>query len=213
VARAPGTAHDANAAGGDGTFADQLEHWLRADDTKTLGSLGDVFAEKAFAVTILLLMFLPALPLPTGGISHVFEGIVVVVASQMVLGRRTLWLPERWRRRPLGPLATDKAIPLMVRWVRRFERFSRPRGVRFFRSRWSPRVLGLLLIALAVTAAIAPPFSGLDTLPAMGAVAISLSIILEDVVLLGIGVVIGSGGAVIILTIGAAVLHLVRDLF
>jgi hypothetical protein len=196
----------------DENFTDELERWLHADGTKTLGSLGDVFAEKSFAVTILLLMFVPALPLPTGGITHVFEGITVVLAAQMVVGRQTLWLPDRWKRRELGPLTTDKAIPFMLRWVRRFERFSRPRGVWFFRSRWSSPILGLLLIGLATTAAIAPPFSGLDTLPALGAVAIALSIILEDVVLLAIGVVIGTGGAVVILTIGAAAARAVRDL-
>ncbi|MGQ0432325.1 MAG: exopolysaccharide biosynthesis protein [Microthrixaceae bacterium] len=194
-------------------FSDQLERWLTDDQAKTLGSLRDVFAERSFAVTILVLMFLPALPLPTGGITHVFEGIAVVVASQMVLGRRTLWLPARWRSRELGPLTTDRGIPFMVRWVRRCERFSRPRGVWFFRSDWSSRVLGLVLVGLAVSAALAPPFSGLDTLPAMGAVAVALSIILEDMVLLAIGVVVGSGGALVILTIGSAVLHVVRDLF
>lgn len=73
----------------DPTFTDELEHWLRGDDPKTLGSLAEVFAEKSFAVTILLLMFVPALPLPTGGVTHVFEGIAVVIAAQMVLGRRT----------------------------------------------------------------------------------------------------------------------------
>lgn len=197
----------------DETFADQLERWLHTPGPKTLGSLGDLVAEKSFAVTILFLMSVPALPLPTGGITHVFEAIAVVVAAQMVFGRRTFWLPDRWKRRELGPLATDKGIPLMLRWVRRFEGFSRPRGVWFFRSRWSSPFLGLLFIGLATTAAIAPPFSGLDTLPALGAVAIALSIIFEDVVLLAAGIVIGTGGAVIILTIGAAVVEVVRDLF
>ena len=68
-------------------FSDQLEQWLGSDDPKTLGTMGDVFAEKSFAVTIMLLMFVPALPLPTGGITHVFEVIVVVLAAQMVIGR------------------------------------------------------------------------------------------------------------------------------
>lgn len=197
---------------GHDAFSDQLDRWLRADDPKTLGSLGDVFAEKAFAVTILTLMFVPALPLPTGGITHVFEGIAVVVAAQMLVGRRTLWLPQRWRQRELGPLTTDKGIPFMVRWVRRFERFSRPRGTWFFRSRWSSPILGLLLMGLATTAAIAPPFSGLDTLPALGAVAVALSIILEDYVGLAIGIAIGCGGALIIVTIGAAVVQVLRNL-
>ncbi len=92
------------------------------------------------------------------------------------------------------------------------ERFSRPRGVRFFRQRWALRVLGLILIAFAIGAAVAPPFSGLDTLPALGAVAVALSIILEDVVVLAVGVVVGTGGIVLILTVGAALFRLLRGL-
>ena len=112
-------------------FSDQLERGFEAM-AKTLGALGDLFEEKGFAAAILLLMFVPALPLPTGGISHLFEVITVVFAAQMVLGRRTIWLPERWRRRGLGAVTTDKAIPFMIRWIRRVERISRPRGARLF---------------------------------------------------------------------------------
>ena len=195
-----------------GTFADELEAWLRGDGPKTLGSLEGVFEEKTFATTILFLMFVPALPLPTGGVTHLFEAIAVVVAGQMVLGRRTMWLPGKWKRRELGALTTDKAIPFMVRWVRRFERFSRPRGVHIFEQRWSLRLLGLLLIVFAVAAGLAPPFSGLDTLPAKGAVIVALAIILEDVVILGIGAAVGLGGAALIVTIGAAVVRFVQDL-
>lgn len=196
----------------DEPFSDQLERWLRSDGQKTLGALNDVFAEKSFAVAVLLLMFLPALPLPTGGISHVFEAITIVFAGQMVLGRRTIWLPERWKPRELGPTTTGKAIPLMGRWIRRVERFSRPRGAWLFEQGWMLRILGLLVMALAVGAAVAPPFSGLDTLPAFGAVAIALSIILEDVAVLAIGIVIGAVGVTLIVTIGAAVVRILGNL-
>src|SRR4051794_36890136 len=103
-------------------FSDQLERWLRSDGKKTLGSLGDVFGEKSFAVTILLLMFLPALPIPTGGVTHVFEVVTVLLAFQMVLGRDQIWLPVRFRRRELGAATTGKAIPFILRRVRWFER-------------------------------------------------------------------------------------------
>ncbi len=197
----------------DPTFSDQLEDWLRSEQPKTLRALGDVFGEKSFAVTILFLMFVPALPLPTGGVTHVFEVITVVLAAQMVLGRRTIWLPQRWQRRELGALTTGKAVPFMIRRIRWFERFSRPRGARLFRQRSFLRLLGLVLIGLAVAAAAAPPFSGLDTLPALGAVAVALAIILEDVVVLGIGLAVGTAGVALILTVGAALLHFARHLF
>ena len=74
------------------------------------------------------------------------------------------------------------------------------------------RLLGLFLMAFAIGAALAPPFSGLDTLPAMGAVVISLAIILEDVIVLAIGIVIGAGGIGLIFTIGTALVQLIRNL-
>lgn len=193
-------------------FSDELERWLRSDRSKTLGALGAVFAERSFAVAILLLMFLPAAPLPTGGVSHVFEAITVLLASQMVLGRRTIWLPRRWQRHELSAATTDKALPFIMRTVRRVEKVSRPRAASLFEQRWMLRLLGLLLIVFAGGAAFAPPFSGLDTLPALAAVAVALSIILEDVIVLAVGIAVGIGGIALILTVGTALVHLVRSL-
>jgi hypothetical protein len=194
-------------------FSVQLERWLVGDGPKTIGGLGEVFAEKAFAVTILLLMFLPALPLPTGGISHVFEGITVFVALQLVIGRRTPWLPARWKHRELGPTTTEKGLPFMIRRIRWFERFSRPRVTFLFTNRLPLAFIGVLLVGLAAGAALSPPFSGLDTLPALGAVVVALSIILEDALLLVIGVAIGTGGIAISLTLGTAVVQLLKRIF
>jgi hypothetical protein len=193
-------------------FSDELERWLRDDTPKTLGALRRVFAGKSFAVTILLLMFVPALPLPTGGITHVFELITILLAAQMVIGRDTIWLPKRWHDRELGTLTTGKAIPFIVRQVRRFERLSRPRGAVLLERRWFVRLLGLAFIALAIAALLAPPFSGLDTFPALGAVVLALGIILGDVVIVGIGALIGLGGIALILTIGAALFHFISRL-
>jgi hypothetical protein len=158
-------------------------------------------------------MFVPALPLPTGGITHVFEAITVLLGAEMVFGSRTIWLPARWRDRELGETTTKKAIPFMVRRIRWFERFSRRRGARLFQQRWFLRVLGLIVIALAAAAAIAPPFSGLDTVPALGAVVVALAIVLEDVLILGIGVMIGAGGIALIVTLGALLVRFIRNLF
>ena len=189
----------------DRQFSDELEEWLQGDRVKTLGVLGEAFGEKSFAVTILLLMFVPALPLPTGGITHVFEVITVIVAMQMVLGRRTIWLPRRFEQRELGATITGKAVPFIIRRVRWFEKFSRPRFAGLFGQRWFARILGLVIIGFTAGAALAPPFSGLDTLPALGVVTISLAIILEDVVVLGAGA--------LIVTIGAALASFLRGLF
>lgn len=193
-------------------FSDQLEEWLRDGSPKTLGGLGAAFGEKSFTVAIMLLMFVPALPLPTGGVSHVFEVIAALLAAQMVAGRSTIWLPKRWRARPLGAVATGKAIPAVTRWTRRLERLSRRRGVALLERRSAQRAVGLVLMATAVTALLSPPFSGLDTLPGLAAVAICMGTVMGDVVLVGAGLALELGGAVLILTVGAAALHWLQAL-
>ena len=190
-------------------FSAQLERWLSSDEPKTLGGLDRVFAHKSFAVAVMLLMLLPATPLPTGGVSHVFELIAVVLAAEMVIGRRMIWLPGRWRHRSLGPLATDRAIPKVAGWMKRVERFSKPRAAWLFHQGWVLRLLGLVLAVFAIAAALAPPFSGLDTFPALGAVFVCLAIVMEDALLLGAGLLIGTGGIVLIITVGATVVHVI----
>ncbi|HYW29628.1 MAG TPA: exopolysaccharide biosynthesis protein [Gaiellales bacterium] len=191
------------------SFSEEVVAWLRSDEPKTLGAMNDRFAEEGFAVNIMMLMLLPALPLPTGGVTHVFEAITVLLAAQMVLGRRSVWLPDRFKRRQLGSLTTDRAIPVVARWIGRVERISKPRGTWLFDRGPAMRLIGLVLMAFAIAAALAPPFSGLDTLPALGAVVVCLSIVLRDVVLLGIGIVLGALGIALILTLGTAVVHFV----
>lgn len=194
---------------GESTFSAQLKAWVESDGPKTIGDLGTTFGEKSFAVTILFLMFIPALPLPTGGITHVFEAITILLAGEMVIGARSIWLPSRWRDRVLGPATMNKAVPFMMRRIRWLEQFSKPRGAYLFHRQWFLRFLGVVLVGLALTCGLAPPFSGLDTLPALGAVFVVLSIILEDVVALAIGLAVGVGGAVLLFTLGAAIFRLI----
>jgi hypothetical protein len=194
-------------------FSDELDAWLERDGEKTIGALEEVFDERTFAVTILLLMAPTALPVPTGGITHVFELATVLLAAEMVAGRRTVWLPESWRKRPLGRGITEKAIPALIRLVRRCERWSRPRANRVIEHAVGWRLLGLLIAALTVSAALAPPFSGLDTLPGLGVVLIALAILLRDLVVAAIGLVIGLAGTALSIAVGTAIARAVRDLF
>ncbi|MEI6447554.1 MAG: exopolysaccharide biosynthesis protein [Actinomycetes bacterium] len=194
-------------------FSDRLEGWLKSEGPKTLGGLDHVFAEKSFAVAILLLMFLPALPLPTGGLSHAFSAIAMLIALQMVIGANSIWLPEKWKHRELGEAITGKAIPLMAKRIRWFERFAKPRGAWLLDRKWFIRLMGLSLFGLALATWFAPPFSGLDTFPAMGAVVICLGLIVGDLLVVGIGAVIGVGGVTLIVTLGAAAVQVVKGIF
>ena len=131
----------------------------------------------------------------------------------MLLGRRTMWMPERWRTRPLGERMLTKALPFMVRRIEWFEKISRPRMAALLATPVAERLYGLGFVVFAAFAMVAPPFSGLDTLPAMGAVVLALSLLLSDVILAAIGLVLGGVGIVLIFTIGVAAYELVTRFF
>jgi hypothetical protein len=189
--------------------SDQLERWLTGDSDKTLGSLIDLVEEKSFAILFVLLLGVPALPLPTGGATHVFEIIAVLLALELIAGRDKIWLPQRWCRLELAGDRQQRFITGLMKLIRRLERFSRPRLRFLFDHRLSNIVFGLLVIGGCVGAFLAPPFTGLDTLPALGVVLLSLGVLLEDFVLVIVALVVGAAGIVLEVVLGKAAINLI----
>jgi len=86
----------------DEKLSDALARWLAGEGNKTLRGLVEMFEEKSFAILFVVLLGVPALPLPTGGATHVFEIVAVLLAVQLIAGRTRIWLPRRWRTLELG---------------------------------------------------------------------------------------------------------------
>jgi hypothetical protein len=194
-------------------LSDQLEGWLASDGEKTLGSLVDTFGDKSFAILFVLLLGVPALPLPTGGATHVFEIIAALIALELIAGRHEVWLPQRWRALELAGERQQRFIASLMKLIRRLERFSRPRLSFLFRWRFSDIVFGFLVIGGSAGAFFAPPFSGLDTLPALGVVLLSLGVLLEDFAVAAVGILVGITGVALETILGAAAIHGLRTIF
>jgi hypothetical protein len=193
--------------------SDAIDRWLKGEGDKTLGGLIEVFEEKSFAILFVLLLGVPALPLPTGGATHVFEVIAVLLALQLIAGRDEIWLPERWRGLDLAGPRRQKFIAGLMRMIRRLERFSKPRFRFLFEHRLTNIVFGLLVIGGSAGAFFAPPFTGLDTLPALGVVLLSLGILLEDVIVVALGILVGAAGVVLEVILGSAAIKGIGNLF
>lgn len=188
-------------------FGEQLEQAIAEAADTTVGDLIEMFGEKSFAILFVLLLGVPALPLPTGGATHVFEIVALLLALQLIVGRRGIWLPRRWRTLRLGGRGRTRFLAALLKLVRWLERFSRPRLSGVFGHRASNSVFGALAACGSVAAFVAPPFSGLDTLPALGVVIVSLGVLLEDIVVVAAGVTVGAAGIVLVVVIGKAVLE------
>ena len=194
-------------------LSDELEQWLNGEGEKTLGSLVEAFGEKSFAILFVLLLGVPALPVPTGGATHVFEIIAALIALELIAGRREVWLPARWQRLSLGGDRQQRFLASLMRFIRRLERISRRRFAFVFHHRLSDIVFGVLVIGGSAAAFFAPPFTGLDTLPALGVVLISLGMLLEDALIACAGVIVAVVGVALELVLGAAAVHGIRSLF
>jgi hypothetical protein len=187
--------------------SDALQGWLEGESDKTLGSLIEVFGEKSFAILFVFLLGVPALPLPTGGATHVFEIIAALLALQLIVGRDQIWLPKKWCKLELAGPRQQKFIAGLMKLIRRLERLSRPRLRFLFNNRLSNSVFGVLVIGGTAGAFFAPPFTGLDTLPALGVVLLSLGVLLEDVIVVAVGLIVGVGGVLLEIIVGSAVVH------
>ena len=185
-------------------FSDELESWVEGPRPVTIGGLANAIDERSFAVVLAVLLFPSALPIPTGGVTHVFELVAARVAGQMVVGRRELWLPKWMARHELGEKLTEKGIPAIIRRVRWFERLARPRLARLLDTRVATSVLGVVLLVFVAGAFVAPPFTGLDTLPSLGVVVVALGILFSDALLVGAGIVAGIAGLVLEVVLGLA---------
>jgi hypothetical protein len=202
------------AGNGDGPpkVSDELERWLKGDSRKTVGGLIELFEEKSFALLFVLLLGVPALPLPTGGVTHVFEILAVVLAAQLVVGRHEIWVPRRWCELEIGGPKQQKFLEGLMKLIRKLERFSKPRFRFLFNHRVSNAVFGVLVIAGSVAAFVAPPFTGLDTLPSLGVVLISLGVLLEDIIVVAVGLVVGVAGVILEIVLGSAAVGGVKKL-
>ena len=187
--------------------SEELARWLGSDEPRTLGSLVDLFGEKSFAILFVVLLGVPALPLPTGGATHVFEIVAALVALQLIAGRHCIWLPERWSALELAGSRQERFIRGLMRLILRLERISRPRLRFLFGHRVTNAAFGLLVLGGTAGAFLAPPFTGLDTLPAMGVVLLSLGMLLEDAAIVAGGVLVGLAGVVLEIVLGRAALH------
>ena len=192
----------------EGRVSDEIDAWLHRGGPTTLGGLIETFQSKSFAVLFVLLLGVPALPLPTGGATHIFEIIAMLLSLQLIAGRDEVWLPDRWLALELAGPRQQGFLRGLLKLIRFLERFTRPRLRGLFGRRLSARVFGVFALALSAGAFVAPPFTGLDTLPSLGVVLISLAFLLDDAALIVIGLGLGVTGVVLEYVLGRAAVSL-----
>lgn len=166
------------------------------DTSNTLHNLLSVMQSKSFALALLVLLLPSALPLPTGGLSHIFEMVAIVIAFQLMLGKQYFWLPQNIMHYELKWASRPEFVKTLSGFLARLEKYAKQRWPAFINNRIVLHVSGFFFLVFSLGAFVAPWFSGLDTLPSLGVVLVAIALLLEDTVVLCVGVLIGLLGCV-----------------
>jgi hypothetical protein len=159
-----------------------------------LRDLVDNMGDRAFASVLFIFALPEALPLPVAGVSAILGIPLMMFSAQLLLGFSKPWIPSWIANRSLKRKDFEKLIKKFLLTLEKFENVIRPRW-KFVTKPLAQRILGLLLLILAIIIALPIPFGNM--LPAIVIVIISLGLIEQD----GLVIVLGALGACIILAI------------
>jgi hypothetical protein len=160
-------------------------------DRQTVGEIMAVLRDRAFALLVVLLGLPNCLPMPPP-IPLVCGILLAFVALQIAAGRQAPWLPRAVLLRSVRQSDVSRAAERAVPVFQRLERWSRPRLL-LIGTGSAMRVIGLLLLALALGLLVAAPVVGQIPL-GLAVCLVGLGLVERDgVVVLG-GLTIGAIG-------------------
>ncbi|WP_052340784.1 exopolysaccharide biosynthesis protein [Salinarimonas rosea] len=167
-----------------------LERLVENETAETL-TLGEIVLRlRARSFGVLLILFAAPMLIPTPpGFSTVAAALIVLVAFQFLVMRRSLWMPRRLARRTVRTDFLQRVVAWTVPKLKRIERWSRPRAVSITRLR-ARRPLGVLILILAAIMALPIPVVG-NTPPAIAIVLMGFGMIERDGAFVGAGVTVG----------------------
>jgi hypothetical protein len=146
---------------------------------------------------VLLVLTLPILlPLPPG-VSMVLALPLLLVAPQIVIGRREVWLPRWLSHRTVKREPLIKLIKRVLPPLERVEKVVRPR-LRFLTGRIGASVVGVACTILALVLVLPIPFANLVPALALGAFSIGLTRKDGLFVLAGYGLIAVAAGVIVL---------------
>lgn len=136
----------------------------------------EAFGDRAFGALLFVFAAPVALPMPPG-VSAILGAPLLFITAQLMVGRRTLWLPralaERTMTRADFVALMGKVSPYLT-WL---ERRLKPRFTYLYNP-WLDRVTGLICLVLAIIIFLPIPFGNM--LPALALSAFGLGVAERD---------------------------------
>lgn len=170
--------------------SDLLIHLAETAQTErvTLGALADALSDRAFGVLMLVLALPCAVPF-LYGVPQVVSVPMVFLSTQIILGRHTVWLPERLRRRHFSRAGFRDMARRAKRYVGWAEHLSFPRFSWLTRGP-AERVFGVFMLIFCASIAVPLPLT--NTVPGIAVGIMSVGFIERDGLLVIAGTILGA---------------------
>ena len=147
-------------------------------DQVKVGEFISALGDRSFCLAILVFSLPNSLPIPgIPGFSTITGLPITFIAMQMVLGRKSLWLPKKIAEKQFSSRALAKMLSKAIPAVERLERLLKPRWLALT-SPLGERFLGVLMVVLSLI--IALPIPGGNFLPGLSMSLIALAMLERD---------------------------------
>jgi hypothetical protein len=173
-------------------------------DTISIREIVEAFGERAFGFVIILFSLPNCIPAPPG-MNSVFGLPVLLFAFQLALGFKKPWLPKKVMDKTFKVSTFRKIIDKAEPKLRKVEGICRPRYTAMFGPR-GDRLIGIFAIILALCVIV--PLPGTNWVPSIALVILSIAIMQEDGLILGLGLVVGVLGVIYTTVLTSALIQL-----
>jgi hypothetical protein len=156
-------------------------------DRVAIGEVVEALGDRSFAPVMILLAVPNAIPFIPGS-STVLGLLLALIALQLLIGRRRVWLPERLNRWSFDREGFGRVVGRATPWLARFERMARPR---YWPAsyRLAERLAGAVAVVLSLMIMLPIPFA--NGPPAIAICLLALGISERDGLWLGAGMLVG----------------------
>ncbi len=155
-----------------------------AEQPLTLGDILAETSERGFSLVIALLVLPFLFPMPPG-LTGPFGGACLLLSLQMVLGRRSPWLPKKIANYKFPRRFAHIILQNLRRVTRIVEKIARPRFAKIAENSWTWRLTGLCISWL--TLLLISPIPLTNPIPTVGILLLAIATIESDGLLMCIG--------------------------
>jgi len=144
--------------------SDMLMEILDSRKSKQFLTFYDILqklGEQAFGIVLLFFALPSVLPVSAiPGVSFLFSVPIIIFAFQMVLARKTLWLPKKIAEHKIKYKTIHAIISISVPYLKKIEHILKPR-LSFMTHSFMQPFNGIIILFLALLLALPIPFSNI----------------------------------------------------